>query len=965
MRWIGAVLFMLALGDAAHAACNPALSYSTTSRLSFKRPSLNQCNWGQPLQDLIDRLDQYACMPGVAACGLDLSTDTTSRLPLAKLTDDDTNANYCLLAGGGGGEPTYGPCLRPDVWATSRVPFFAADGRLTSDATFFRTSDTLTISANVDLGTTGGDAYFRGALTPRFRLIGDGGIAATFGLQASSTGLELRGTAGIADIQQWVSNGFSILTAVDYLGRLRFLDGSHISYARPYLSSTQGTLRVGPPADAADKRIPNVRVDSSAGNTAGIGDASILEVRLQAVGEKRLIVQDRPSPWRGQASYQEFDLIRPNPANGFIYWSNVAGTSGTTQPFATNANPNGWPWGWYPQRVYSENDRLHLLQSNGRRYRVTTGGTCRTGDGVEQSGAWWRPVASYLETGTCSGGANDGKCCNVIGDCPAGACNAGPTGCVVTDGTCSLVDEGTDAVTNISDGTLSWQQVDADRGRDPVTIGGGTDFQGIDLTHGDNTTQPMLSASRANLPATATVLEQETLVHWFGDERVTTPATQLWAEASNAARLGVIAEIGADAVFAPSAKPIVTAAGGGSPGLTQGCYYVQYAYDSNKTGNRTAPSPIDDTDGVYVDGATNNQINITIPLSAYPANVGNIAVFISNPQPWGTGNVCYRKPFSLFRSTVLTGGTLSTSWAGCPIGKSCEHESAYAFTATSQRTAEFYAGNLTTSWASATGKVVGDWILPLTRNGHVYRLHSAATGSYNGEPCTTGGGEPTWGTTPGGFTADGTCTWKEMGPERASLVLRKGTGTEILQFTEALNGAHTGRVLGGFNVSSGDPFFYLNKHTGGSSVLGQPAIRMGVGPNGGRIDAGAGAGGAIDVNLYRSAADEWTTDDKLNIAGKLRVDGGVDTNGAGIKHGRVTTGSISAGASAGVNLVWAGSSFSDTSYTANCSVQDATAGVGLRVDHIESKTSGSITARVVNGSGGSLTGTLHCIAMHD
>lgn len=98
---------------------------------------------------------------------------------------------------------------------------------------------------------------------------------------------------------------------------------------------------------------------------------------------------------------------------------------------------------------------------------------------------------------------------------------------------------------------------------------------------------------------------------------------------------------------------------------------------------------------------------------------------------------------------------------------------------------------------------------------------------------------------------------------------------------------------------------------------------------------------------------------------KLTVGGGVTATGSGLKHIRQTTGSIGAGASALVTVTWA-TAFANSSYTVNASVQDSTAATAsLKVTHIESISASAVVVRVENTSAGSLTGTLHLIAVHD
>lgn len=83
------------------------------------------------------------------------------------------------------------------------------------------------------------------------------------------------------------------------------------------------------------------------------------------------------------------------------------------------------------------------------------------------------------------------------------------------------------------------------------------------------------------------------------------------------------------------------------------------------------------------------------------------------------------------------------------------------------------------------------------------------------------------------------------------------------------------------------------------------------------------------------------------------------------KFQRVTTGSINTGVSAVVTLTWA-TPYTDTNYTVMCSVEDVTAATAsLSVIHVESKLVGSVGVRVSNASGGSLTGLLDCIGIHD
>lgn len=56
----------------------------------------------------------------------------------------------------------------------------------------------------------------------------------------------------------------------------------------------------------------------------------------------------------------------------------------------------------------------------------------------------------------------------------------------------------------------------------------------------------------------------------------------------------------------------------------------------------------------------------------------------------------------------------------------------------------------------STAVTVGQTTVPATSNGRMYRCTTAGT---------TGAGEPTWSTTNGGTTSDGTAVWTEMTPD--------------------------------------------------------------------------------------------------------------------------------------------------------------------------------------------------------
>ena len=92
---------------------------------------------------------------------------------------------------------------------------------------------------------------------------------------------------------------------------------------------------------------------------------------------------------------------------------------------------------------------------------------------------------------------------------------------------------------------------------------------------------------------------------------------------------------------------------------------------------------------------------------------------------------------------------------------------------------------------------------------------------------------------------------------------------------------------------------------------------------------------------------------------------GIGNNTAGFKHSRVTTGSVTSGATALVTITWA-TAFADANYTVSASVIEATtSSLSMSVVHVESITASSVTVRVLNNAAGALTGTLNVIAVHD
>ncbi|MFQ5778411.1 MAG: hypothetical protein ACE5IP_10435 [Terriglobia bacterium] len=218
--------------------------------------------------------------------------------------------------------------------------------------------------------------------------------------------------------------------------------------------------------------------------------------------------------------------------------------------------------------------------------------------------------------------------------------------------------------------------------------------------------------------------------------------------------------------------------------------------------------------------------------------------------------------------------------------------------------------------------------------------------------------------------AEGRLRWALASGNFDLQVSRASSRLDLVQTTDTANQFNffgSGLAIG--TTWQARTSFLLNSNTG--------FLKLGVGTNPtiGFIRQSSGTAGTpllvarnqantTDVNLIT-----YSTADTMQLAeAGTRVEfvGGVHSNGSGLKHGRVTTGAIAAGSSAAVTATWT-TAFADANYTVNCTVVEATAGAGsLRLHHLESVTAAAVVARVVNDDTvNPLTGTLHCIAMHD
>lgn len=83
-----------------------------------------------------------------------------------------------------------------------------------------------------------------------------------------------------------------------------------------------------------------------------------------------------------------------------------------------------------------------------------------------------------------------------------------------------------------------------------------------------------------------------------------------------------------------------------------------------------------------------------------------------------------------------------------------------------------------------------------------------------------------------------------------------------------------------------------------------------------------------------------------------------------VRAGRAGTGAVAGTGQSDVTFVWS-SPFDDDAYTVHVTVEQDTAGDGLRVRRVRSRTASQVVVNVQNTALGSTSGTLHVIAVHD
>jgi hypothetical protein len=252
------------------------------------------------------------------------------------------------------------------------------------------------------------------------------------------------------------------------------------------------------------------------------------------------------------------------------------------------------------------------------------------------------------------------------------------------------------------------------------------------------------------------------------------------------------------------------------------------------------------------------------------------------------------------------------------------------------------SGKAAPVWLTAHAYSVGDFVVPATDNGHVYIAAVAGTS----------GTTPTWSTTAKSVTSDNGISWIEAGV--AALFKPYGFTGCADGYALCLNAANSKSGIELYNGNASSTKI-LNAFNGSATSIfavtawdGNYTRIESLGSNGLVLGAPSGK----NVELGNSGAVKFTGS-------------GVNNDGSGLKHARVSTGSVAAGARADATVTWT-TGFANTSYTPVCTVTDTSAaGAGLVVERIRAVATGTITVQVYNAAGGAITGTLDCWAVHD
>lgn len=168
-------------------------------------------------------------------------------------------------------------------------------------------------------------------------------------------------------------------------------------------------------------------------------------------------------------------------------------------------------------------------------------------------------------------------------------------------------------------------------------------------------------------------------------------------------------------------------------------------------------------------------------------------------------------------------------------------------------------------------------------------------------------------------------------------------------------------ATGGYSAQYNGVFLNSNRTAdsgnGGAQVnTGLPSWRMALGS--GTLEWAGGDNFAIGRVAAGGSYGSPSVLFSVNNSGKIKVAGGVDATGGGLKHVRNTGCTTGSNGTCTVSIQWP-TSFTDSNYTASCSNASGNQ-MGF-----SNKTATSLTVNIINITAGIPSGEIDCIAMHD
>jgi hypothetical protein len=155
-----------------------------------------------------------------------------------------------------------------------------------------------------------------------------------------------------------------------------------------------------------------------------------------------------------------------------------------------------------------------------------------------------------------------------------------------------------------------------------------------------------------------------------------------------------------------------------------------------------------------------------------------------------------------------------------------------------------------------------------------------------------------------------------------------------------------------------------NSFGGNINFSGGAAAGSNVGAPGGDITFTSGAsnmvGRAGRIILSPAAGNGGAN-------GYIALNQGVYNNATGFKHARLLFTGVTSTTYVQETITWT-NAFADTNYTTTCSVVDSVTGPsaqGLILERLYTYSAAAVSAVIYNPTGGTLGGTLDCIAVHD